>query len=190
MVQRFHVLAFTHYSVFSADSRAISRAASRAGSRAASPAQSVRSRASRRTKHRTPSPPLPSSDADSESESESEPGPNPRNEHLARPERPNSRSERPSSRCEQPDEESLGIIPPPPATSWQCEHCTYVNEPGVRVCVICCRTPTAAPKVITEVTSNFERLKIASRQPSPTLEKIEPPRVEQGFYFKISVLTY
>ncbi|KAL0849380.1 hypothetical protein ABMA28_013683, partial [Loxostege sticticalis] len=110
------------------DSRAVSRTASRAGSRAASPAMSVRSRASRRTKHRTPSPPpLPSSDADSESET-------------------------PTPAKLQDDEDYLG--PPPAAAnaSWQCEHCTFVNEPGVRVCAVCCRTPTAAPKVIEPVT--------------------------------------
>ena len=27
-----------------------------------------------------------------------------------------------------------------PRKSWTCEHCTYVNNPGVAVCVVCCRT--------------------------------------------------
>lgn len=27
-----------------------------------------------------------------------------------------------------------------PRKSWTCEHCTYVNNPGVAVCVMCCRT--------------------------------------------------
>ena len=27
-----------------------------------------------------------------------------------------------------------------PRRSWTCEHCTYVNNPGVSVCVMCCRT--------------------------------------------------
>lgn len=169
----------------------MSRAASRAGSRAASPALSVRSRTSRRTKHRTPSPPLPSSDADSESESE--PPPRPRNEHSnARPERTSlrserpssrterssSRTERPSSRAEPAEEESLGPVPPPPDAPWQCEHCTYVNEPGVRVCVICCRTPTAAPKVIADATGHFEKLQITSRSASPA-----PERFDQGLFY-------
>ena len=26
--------------------------------------------------------------------------------------------------------------------SWMCEHCTYVNNPGVSVCAMCCRTST------------------------------------------------
>ena len=28
----------------------------------------------------------------------------------------------------------------PPKKSWKCEHCTYVNNPGVAVCGVCCRT--------------------------------------------------
>ena len=27
-----------------------------------------------------------------------------------------------------------------PRKSWMCEHCTYVNNPGVSVCAMCCRT--------------------------------------------------
>ena len=27
-----------------------------------------------------------------------------------------------------------------PKKSWTCEHCTYVNNPGVSVCCVCCRT--------------------------------------------------
>nr|XP_034825686.1 E3 ubiquitin-protein ligase lubel isoform X2 [Maniola hyperantus] len=143
-----------------ADSRAVSRAASRAGSRAVSPALSVRSRASRRSKHRTPSPPpLPSSDADSESEIESD----------------SKESERPPIKVknvqETDDDISLGPAPPPPNSSWQCEHCTFVNEPGVRVCAVCCRTPTVKPKTIsTDVINNgVGRLRLAEKSsPSPT----------------------
>ncbi|XP_059093166.1 uncharacterized protein LOC131888343 isoform X2 [Tigriopus californicus] len=29
-----------------------------------------------------------------------------------------------------------------PRKSWTCEHCTYVNNPGVSICVVCCRTST------------------------------------------------
>ncbi|XP_047545279.1 E3 ubiquitin-protein ligase lubel isoform X2 [Vanessa atalanta] len=130
------------------DIRGVSRAASRAGSRAASPALSLRSRTSRRSKHRTPSPPIPSSDADSESEVE---------------------SDHPET-IDKDEENSLGPAPPPPAATWQCEHCTFVNEPGVRVCAVCCRTPTIKPKIVTDVINNgVERLKVAektSRSPS------------------------
>uniref|UniRef100_A0A1Y1N3Q0 Uncharacterized protein n=1 Tax=Photinus pyralis TaxID=7054 RepID=A0A1Y1N3Q0_PHOPY len=31
-----------------------------------------------------------------------------------------------------------------PVDRWECEHCTYVNDAGTRVCSICCKTPTSA----------------------------------------------
>lgn len=51
------------------------------------------------------------------------------------------------------DEEEDGAIvedergPPPPAPDheWQCEHCTFVNEPNSKICIVCCKTPTQAP---------------------------------------------
>ncbi|CAH0726116.1 unnamed protein product, partial [Brenthis ino] len=145
-----------------AESRAASRAASRAGSRPPSPAMSVRSRTSRRSKHRTPSPPpLPSSDADSESEIESE--------HL--------------ELQDKEQEDSLGPAPPPPSATWQCEHCTFVNGPGVRVCAVCCRTPTVKPKIITDSINNgIAKLKInekSSRSPSlPSSQNAEQPHLK------------
>lgn len=31
-----------------------------------------------------------------------------------------------------------------PGSTWECEHCTFVNEAGTRVCSICCKTSTSA----------------------------------------------
>lgn len=151
--------------MISAESRAVSRTGSRAGSRAPSPAMSVRSRTSRRTKHRTPSPPpVPSSDADSESESESDHAPQPNH-----------------SKPQEKREESLGPAAPPPTTTWQCEHCTYVNEPGVRVCAICCRTPITAPKTVAkDVIENVERLRITSKESPSPARVVQETRVERG----------
>lgn len=28
---------------------------------------------------------------------------------------------------------------------WECEHCTYVNKAGTRVCAVCCRTTSKNP---------------------------------------------
>ncbi|PNF20071.1 hypothetical protein B7P43_G05255 [Cryptotermes secundus] len=46
------------------------------------------------------------------------------------------------------DEETQ--LPPPkpviPTHQWECEHCTYVNRAGTRVCAICCKTPTGLPQ--------------------------------------------
>lgn len=35
-----------------------------------------------------------------------------------------------------------------PSQDWECEHCTFVNPAGIRVCTICCKTPTQKVKVI------------------------------------------
>lgn len=65
---------------------------------------------------------------------------------------------------EEPERESSGDVDslgPPPSTpdhEWQCEFCTFVNEPKVRICVVCCKTPvkratTPVKKVKTEPTT-------------------------------------
>ena len=33
-----------------------------------------------------------------------------------------------------------------PRKSWECQHCTYVNNPGVSVCAMCCRTTSKQPR--------------------------------------------
>ncbi|XP_069698159.1 uncharacterized protein LUBEL isoform X1 [Periplaneta americana] len=46
-------------------------------------------------------------------------------------------------------EEEPDLSPPKPVIpthQWECEHCTYVNRAGTRVCAICCKTPTGMPK--------------------------------------------
>ncbi|CAH1139000.1 unnamed protein product [Phyllotreta striolata] len=31
---------------------------------------------------------------------------------------------------------------------WECEHCTFVNEAGTRVCQVCCKTPTTSARAV------------------------------------------
>lgn len=40
----------------------------------------------------------------------------------------------------------LGPPPSPPDHDWECEHCTFVNEAGVTICGVCCKTPSGNPK--------------------------------------------
>ncbi|PSN46286.1 hypothetical protein C0J52_12853 [Blattella germanica] len=51
---------------------------------------------------------------------------------------------------EQEQEQEEEELPPPkpiiPTHQWECEHCTYVNRAGTRVCAICCKTPTSVPR--------------------------------------------
>lgn len=48
----------------------------------------------------------------------------------------------------QPEEEPElpPVQPVIPTHQWECEHCTYVNRAGTRVCAICCKTPTVLPQ--------------------------------------------
>lgn len=50
------------------------------------------------------------------------------------------------------DDASSGPPPSTPDYEWECEFCTFTNEPKTRICAICCKTPTtkAARKTIEE----------------------------------------
>ncbi|XP_020716948.1 uncharacterized protein LOC101461890 isoform X6 [Ceratitis capitata] len=43
---------------------------------------------------------------------------------------------------DEPNEDDLGPPPSTPDHEWECEFCTYVNEPNVKICLICCKTPS------------------------------------------------
>lgn len=40
------------------------------------------------------------------------------------------------------NEKDLKSLPDVPKSTWECEHCTFVNDAGTRVCSVCCKTPT------------------------------------------------
>ncbi|XP_055908754.1 E3 ubiquitin-protein ligase lubel isoform X5 [Eupeodes corollae] len=44
------------------------------------------------------------------------------------------------------DSSSLGPPPSTPEHEWECEFCTFVNEPKTKICSICCKTPKQAPQ--------------------------------------------
>ncbi|EAA43969.3 AGAP007788-PA, partial [Anopheles gambiae str. PEST] len=68
--------------------------------------------------------------------------------------------------------------PPPPALvapdrEWECEFCTYVNEPGVKICAICCKTAT-----ISAVGGGATKQDSESRSPPPDVVQ-EAPQVTE-----------
>jgi hypothetical protein len=69
-----------------------------------------------------------------------------------------------------PDEESE--LPPPnpviPTHQWQCEHCTYVNRAGTRVCAICCKTPTGLPQRLSTDSQQQQQRRRSRRNNSDT----------------------
>lgn len=53
----------------------------------------------------------------------------------------------------------LKPLPDVPKSTWECEHCTFVNNAGTRVCTVCCKTPTTtAIKLISKQTQPTEML--------------------------------
>uniref|UniRef100_A0A1A9W5H4 Uncharacterized protein n=1 Tax=Glossina brevipalpis TaxID=37001 RepID=A0A1A9W5H4_9MUSC len=55
---------------------------------------------------------------------------------------------KPQVEVEDADKISLGPPPSTPDHEWECEFCTFVNEPNIKICSICCKTPSAKPKKI------------------------------------------
>lgn len=49
------------------------------------------------------------------------------------------------SNAELDDQGPVGPPPAAPTFEWICEFCTFVNEPNIKICTICCKTPTAVP---------------------------------------------
>nr|XP_023015110.1 titin isoform X1 [Leptinotarsa decemlineata] len=52
-----------------------------------------------------------------------------------------------------------------PDADWECEHCTFVNEAGTRVCQVCCKTPTSGAKV---VKSEAKKVRAVPKQKPPS----------------------
>ncbi|KAJ2953760.1 hypothetical protein O0L34_g1384 [Tuta absoluta] len=92
---------------------------------------------------------------------------------IVRSPTPQQHQQQQQNEIEEIRESSLGPAPPPPDATWQCEFCTFVNEPGVRVCVVCCRTPTAEPRVVSSPTSPPTT---SPRVVSPTSPRVMSPQ--------------
>ncbi|KAH8294561.1 hypothetical protein KR044_004107 [Drosophila immigrans] len=44
------------------------------------------------------------------------------------------------------EDDYLGLPPSTPDHEWECEFCTFVNEANIKICTICCKTPSKPPK--------------------------------------------
>uniref|UniRef100_W8AWA3 E3 ubiquitin-protein ligase RNF31 n=1 Tax=Ceratitis capitata TaxID=7213 RepID=W8AWA3_CERCA len=54
---------------------------------------------------------------------------------------------------DEPNEDDLGPPPSTPDHEWECEFCTYVNEPNVKICLICCKTPSGSARKTSTTTA-------------------------------------
>lgn len=62
-----------------------------------------------------------------------------------------------------------------PNASWSCEHCTFMNDAGTRVCSVCCKTPTAKVNLV-RTPSSVSQAKKSSIQSSVSSKKPPPGR--------------
>lgn len=70
-------------------------------------------------------------------------------------------------------------LPAVPDEEWECEHCTFVNSAGTRVCSICCKTPTTKIKIIKPPTKTTTSNKVSSGTNTQTKSFTKPSDVIQ-----------
>lgn len=71
-----------------------------------------------------------------------------------------------------------GPIGPPPSTpdqEWECQFCTFVNEPKTKICTICCKTPIVASKKIDFGSDSHNTILVLETASSPN-ESLPPPQ--------------
>ncbi|CAG9771886.1 unnamed protein product [Ceutorhynchus assimilis] len=69
-----------------------------------------------------------------------------------------------------------------PDCSWICEHCTFVNEAGTRVCIVCCKTPTTKVKLVDKTTKKIEsstkKIESLNKNPKPPVGRSIKPKTK------------
>ncbi|XP_044726520.1 E3 ubiquitin-protein ligase lubel isoform X1 [Chrysoperla carnea] len=56
---------------------------------------------------------------------------------------------------------------------WICEHCTFNNKAGTRICAVCCKTPTIEPKKLSPPRSDNDNQKVIKRRHSKSTVKCD-----------------
>jgi E3 ubiquitin-protein ligase RNF31 len=68
---------------------------------------------------------------------------------------------------------TAAIVEDLPTVSWECEHCTFVNEPDTKICAICCKTRVEVLKQlpaedddidISEINDSIQQNEVDARQ--------------------------
>lgn len=72
-----------------------------------------------------------------------------------------------------PDTAPTGPPPRAPDHQWECEFCTFVNEPKTTICTICCKTPTNEP---IKVVQSGEQTTNSTIETPPPIPKKSPPK--------------
>lgn len=74
-----------------------------------------------------------------------------------------------------PDTAPTGPPPRAPDHQWECEFCTFVNEPKTTICTICCKTPTNEPIKLVQSGEQTTTNSTALQTPPP-IPKKSPPK--------------
>ncbi|XP_036226344.2 E3 ubiquitin-protein ligase lubel isoform X5 [Bactrocera oleae] len=72
------------------------------------------------------------------------------------------------------NEDDLGPPPSTPDHEWECEFCTYVNEPNVKICLICCKTPSRVPRKTSTTTAPTKDPIVEERSTKPSISPERP----------------
>lgn len=75
-----------------------------------------------------------------------------------------------------PDTAPVGPAPRAPDHQWQCEFCTFVNEPQTTICTICCKTPTNEPIKVVQQSGKQTTDSVTSSLVPPPIPKKSPPK--------------
>ncbi|XP_015020574.2 E3 ubiquitin-protein ligase lubel isoform X7 [Drosophila mojavensis] len=75
-------------------------------------------------------------------------------------------------------DDELGPPPSTPDHEWECEFCTFVNEPNIKICAICCKTPCKQPVKPNKATT--PPAKAAAVEPKATQAKSEVKLVRKS----------
>lgn len=68
------------------------------------------------------------------------------------------------------------IEPQIPDQEWECEHCTFVNPAGTRVCTVCCKTPTVKVKTLKSTNTTHTKPKTTNKVSSGTNTQTTAPQ--------------
>lgn len=82
-------------------------------------------------------------------------------------------------------QEATSFSPSPSLESWECEHCTFVNECDVKICVICCKTRV---EVLKQMPSPIEDEEIDINEINDSILKSENDAKQKGKLKKITFL--
>jgi hypothetical protein len=85
---------------------------------------------------------------------------------------------------EEGSEQDTGPKPLPelPNSNWECEHCTFVNEAGTKVCLVCCKTASVNVKLVqNEESQNLAPKNLPKSKQNKEVAKLQRSRSSDDY---------